>query len=140
MSPVFHRGGDKKRASERLHMVTSRLKIYVWAGSTEPEMIRGFGFLSDLSESGVGVYIGKQLPTASAVYVAFEKPDQVTYRGVIVWCNRFSFQQSFMGHDALSFRAGIKYLFGTEAERQRYLTYFSELKTRSTLVKPGMNF
>lgn len=140
MSPIFHRTGDKKRAFERMHLATSRLKIFIWPGDSNPEPLQGFGFMSDLSESGVGVYVGRKLSPATSALIAFERADNVTYRGMVVWCNRFSLSQSFLGHDALNFRAGIKYLFSSEAERQRYLEYFAQLKARASVLKPGMDF
>jgi hypothetical protein len=58
----------------------------------------------------------------------------------VIWAQRFALEQHFVGHEALSYRLGLKLLFGSEAERKRYVEFFEELKKKATFLQPGMIF
>lgn len=140
MSPVHHKNGPDKRTFERLRLVTSRIKIYIWNSQGDEVIQSGFGFIADFSETGVGVYLAEHMPVGSNLRLALEAADGVTYRGLVAWCSRHSLEQKFLGHGALNYRAGVRLLFGSEAERQRYLKYCQELKAKALQIAPGMIF
>jgi hypothetical protein len=106
----------------------------------EEEPLAGFCFLSEFSPSGAGLFLEKELTPASFVRVAFESVEGPTYRASVIWANRFALRQQFVGHEALSYRVGVRFQFVSEAERQRYLKYLDELKGRSLLIDSGMKF
>lgn len=138
MSPVHFTKKDN-RTFERLRLVTIKVPIFLWDADTE-HMRKGFGFVADFSESGAGVFVPDQLTNDSIVLVAFEAESAASYRGRIVWCNRFALEQKFFGHKGLSYRAGIKFLFSSEAQRQHYLEYLQEIRKRAMVAKPGLAF
>jgi hypothetical protein len=106
----------------------------------DEEPLAGFCFLSEFSPSGAGLFLEKELATASFVRLAFESENGPTYRASVVWANRFALRQQFVGHEALSYRIGVRFQFVSEAERQRYLKYLEEIKGRALLIDPGMKF
>jgi hypothetical protein len=141
MCPIHHPPGRRERRSEeRLRQATFRLRVYVWQSMAEEEPLAGFCFLSEFSPSGAGLFLEKELAPASFVRLAFESVDGPTYRASVVWANRFALRQQFVGHEALSYRVGVRFQFVSEAERQRYLKYLEELKGRALLIESGMKF
>lgn len=140
MCPIHHPRRKEKRGERRLRLATFRVRAFVWETVADEEPHSGFCFLSEFSPSGAGLYLSRELAPASFVRVAFEAREATVYRATVVWSNRFSLRQKFMGHEALSFRVGVKFQFGSEAERQRYLKYLEELKGRALLLDAGMKF
>jgi hypothetical protein len=140
MCPVHHPGRDGRSAQERLRLTTFRLKVFIWVSGAEGDPQEGFGFASDFSSSGVGVYLGQRIAPASSVRLAFESAVSTTYKGVVMWANRFSLRQQFIGHESLSYRMGLRFQFGSEAERRRYLDYREEVKQRILQLKPGITY
>lgn len=142
MSPIHRPGKDNKRSQERLRLITYRLRVFVWHGtkSETPERDDGFSFVSDFSNGGVGIYLSDKISAGSSVRVAFETATSATFKGIVQWENRVSYRQQFIGHEALSYRVGVKFLFGSEAERQRYLKYLEEVKQKVAAIKPGMAY
>jgi hypothetical protein len=139
MSPVHHFGKSKKRMNERLRFSTFRVKCWLWIeDSVEP--IPGFGFASDISEAGIGIFLDRKVNVGVAVRVAIDEENAPPFPGYVAWCQRFSLEQRFHGHEALDHRLGIRYAFASESERQRYLIFFSELKQRVTLLSGGPSF
>ncbi|RZA03815.1 MAG: PilZ domain-containing protein [Proteobacteria bacterium] len=136
MSSVHHPPERSGRASERLRLLTTRLKVYVWQAVDETEPAAGFGLVGDLSPTGLGIFLGHHLPPGTPVRMGLEHVDGLTCRGVVAWCARFSLEQRFKGHDALQYRVGIRCQFGSEAERQRYISYQKELRDRALVIKP----
>jgi hypothetical protein len=136
MSTVHHPKSRDARAAERLRLLTARLRIYVWNASDESEPSAGFGFVSDVSQSGIGIFLGRHIAPGTPVRLGFEHIDGVTYRGVVAWSGRYAHGQKFLGHEALQHRIGVRCLFGSEAERQRFLAYQRELRDRALLVRP----
>jgi hypothetical protein len=133
---VHHPRDREARSSERLRLLTARFKIYVWNAHDESEPVAGFGLVGDLSPTGVGVFLGKHLPTGTAVRMGFEHIDGTTYRGVVAWSGRYALGQRFLGHEALQYRIGVRCQFGSEAERQRFIAYQKELSERALLIRP----
>lgn len=141
MCPIHHPPGRRDRRSEaRLRQATFRMRVYVWPSAAEEEPLVGFCFFSEFSPSGAGLFLEKELAPASSVRLAFESVDGPTYRASVIWANRFAFKQHFVGHEALSCRVGVRFQFGSEAERQRYLKYLEEIKGRALLISSGMKF
>ena len=139
MCPI-HYFNDDKRAKERLRLTTVRLKSFLWSERQDGDALKGFGFVSDFSDTGVGLYMPRKFSIDQIVRVAFETEDAAAYRGSVVWSHRFSLEQHFVGHDALSYRLGVKFLFGSEAERKRYVVFLDELKKNAKFLNPGMIF
>ncbi len=141
MCPI-HRFGenDHKKVIEKLRFTTFRVRSFLWLEGVEPKKLDGFSFISDFTQTGVGLYLKEKIGTTSRVRLAFEDEEAVSYRGTVVWANRFAFRQQFLGHEALQFRIGIRYHFGSEAERQRYLMYLNELRERALVVKGVMKY
>lgn len=140
MCPVHHLAANKsKRTKERLRLTVARLKTFLWTESDDVQF-QGFGFISDFSESSVGVYLAEKLSKGNHVRVAFESAEGEAYRGEVIWCNRYTLDQHFVGHRTMSYRVGIKLRFSSEAERQRYSNYYASIKARTLLIKPGMEF
>ncbi len=133
MCPVYHIGKSSKRMSERLRFATFRIKCFLWADKIQPEPFASFGFASDISEAGVGLYISVKLPVGTPVRVALEE-DAQPYQGTVAWSQRYTLGQKFHGHEALDHRVGVRFHFDNEADRQRYLMYFNELKRRVTII------
>jgi len=121
---------NEKRATQRLRLATSRLRTFIWNEKKSMEAIKGFSFISEISPTGVGLYLDHAIAVGTSVRLAFETQDATSFRGQVMWCGRFSFGQKFIGKEALTHRLGIRVLFGSEAERQRFLAYTSELKDR----------
>lgn len=134
MSPIHHPGKSRARAEERLKFATFRLRCFVWTERGDEGPFTGFGFASDLSETGAGLYVGVRLNPGTNLRVAFESESSPTYRAVLMWCQRHSLEQRFFGHPALEHRIGLRLQFITEAERQRYLEYYRELASRVLLL------
>ncbi len=134
MSPVYHFGKSSKRMSDRLRFATYRIKCFVWAEKLQSEPISGFGFASDISEAGVGVYVDAKIPIGTKVRIALEEGDAQPYAGTVAWCQRYTLGQKFHGHATLDHRVGIRFMFESESDRQRYLMYFNELKRKVTII------
>ena len=100
----------------------------------------GFSFLGDLKDSTLSGYFDQKLTPGSFVRIAFGTADASTLRAVATWSTRYAFEQKFIGHSSHSCRIGVKLQFGSEAERQRYLTYLSEARSEALKIKPGMIF
>jgi hypothetical protein len=138
LPPLLKKVGNKKRIQERLRLVTARHKLYLFPEGQDIEPVSGFGFVSDFSEEGLGLYLGKKFKLQTPVNVAFEDIKNPTYRGFVVWSSRIEMAQRFIGHEALKYRLGIKFMFGTEAERQRYLAYFEDVRRRVQEINLGI--
>jgi PilZ domain len=136
MCPVHNPGRSKSRSAERLRFATFRLNCFLWVENHNEGPHSGFGFAADISETGAGLYVGIRLNPGAQVRVAFESETSPTYRAVLMWCQRYSLEQHFMGHPALDHRVGLRLQFITEAERQRYLEYFKSLGERVKLLAP----
>jgi hypothetical protein len=128
MCPVHHIGKSSKRMNERLRFATYRIKCFLLVGKSQPEPLTGFGFAADISEAGIGIYIDKKLTVGTPVLVSLEDEGSEPYAGVVAWCQRYTLEQRFHGHSALDHRVGVRFQFQSEADRQRYLMYFNELK------------
>lgn len=137
--PIHHKGRDR-RDLERIRFTTFRLKAFVLVEGFDDEPIDGFSFVSEISAAGAGLYVNQKIAPGTPVRVAFEARDAVTYRATVMWSHRFSLKQNFFGHDALAYRVGLRYIFRSEAERQRYLKYFEETKRRVLAIEPGLQF
>jgi hypothetical protein len=140
--PIHHRrkkGSDKGRVHERLRMVTHRMSAYVWCPG-EDEPIKGFSFVADLSAGGAGLYLSKQIKDGSQVRVAFESETSPSFQGTAVWCQRYTLEQHFLGHDMLSFRVGVKFRFASEPERERYTKFLDEVEARLRIINSKMFF
>lgn len=133
MGNIFHVKPPSKRARIRLKMATARLRAYIWEGETA-EPLEGFAFIADFSEDGIGLYIEKKLRVTGFVRVSFESRESSPFRTRVAWSERFALEQKFIGHDSLSYRAGLQFVFGSEDERQRYLGYFNELRERVKIL------
>ncbi len=140
MCPIYHRSKRDKASKEQLRLTTARIKMFVWNAKTESAAISGYSFISEFSPIGVGLYLKEKIPSGSLVRVAHELETATTFRGMVMWANQFSFKQSFVGSQPHFFRMGIRYLFGSEAERQRYLKYLNEMRSRALVLEPGMKF
>lgn len=136
MSNVHHPQKSDARASERLRLLTTRLRIYVWNSREDGEPLAGFGFVGDLSPSGIGIFLDRHLAPGTSVRMGFEHVDGNTYRGVVTWAGRYALEQRFVGHEALQYRVGVRCQFGSEAERQRYIAYQKELQEKALVIKP----
>lgn len=140
--PIHHKrrkGSDKQRIHERLRMITHRMSAYVWTlDSSEP--IKGFSFVADLSAGGAGLYLAKPVKDGAQVRVSFESEASPSFQGAAMWCQRYTLQQHFLGHDILSYRIGIKFRFASEAERLRYTKFLDEVESRLRIINAGMVF
>lgn len=132
---VHNTGISEKRAKERLRFATHRFRVFIWNEKKGGELYNGFSFASEFSPGGAGIYLDHNVTPGSQVKIAFEAEDAPAYRGQVVWCNRYSYEQKFLGHEALSYRLGVKLQFSTEAERQRYLQYLEDVKNQVLLLK-----
>lgn len=122
---------NDKRATQRLRLATSRLRTFLWNEKKDTDVaIKGFSFVAEISSGGVGLYVDHAMSVGTTVKLAFEAKDATAFRGQVVWCGRFTLGQKFFGKEAVTHRLGIKMLFGSEAERQRFMTYTNELKGR----------
>jgi hypothetical protein len=121
------------RAQERLRMATYRLRAFVWNGKTKTPL-EAFAFVADFSDAGVGLFVGSKLKPLSFVEIAFEAEDSPPFNGKIAWCNRYTLEQHFLGHQTLSYRIGIQFVFASEPERKRYADYMQELQDRIRLM------
>lgn len=139
MCPVHHLSKKSQRTKERLRLSTARLKSFIWRGDDQAP-IEGFGFVADFSETGLGLYFGEKVAKGQQVRVALSSEGAESFRGNVIWCNRYSMEQNFVGHKALSYRVGIKLVFSSEAERQRYVAYFKSLQDQALVIRPGMIF
>ena len=140
MSPIHNPGKSRKRLSERLRLATSRVGCFVWIEGSDEEPLRGYGFVSDISDGGFGIYMNVSLPKTTIVKVALEDEASEPYRGVILWSRRFNLDQRFHSQATLDFRLGVQLLFDSESERQRYLMYFNDLRKRATLLSGEFKF
>ncbi len=129
MCPIYHFGKSSKRMNERLRFATFRVKCWLSVAGTE-ESIPGFGFASDISESGIGIYLDRKINIGTVVQIKLEEESALPFPGIVAWCQRFSLEQRFHGHDGLDHRLGIRFAFESEPDRQRYIMYFNELRRR----------
>lgn len=141
MCPIHKFGeSDHKKVIERLRLTTFRIRSFLWIESENRPPLEGFSFISDFTQTGIGLYLKEKIPAASPVRVSFESESGISHRGMVFWSNRFAFRQQFLGHESLQFRIGVRYQFGSEAERQRYLKYLEELRSKALAVKGEMKF
>jgi hypothetical protein len=140
MPPIHHRGRSGKRLSERLRLATSRVPCFLWAEGSPDEPLRGYGFISDISSEGAGIYLNVSLPKTTKVSVAIEDEAGVPYRGAVLWCRRHNLDQRFHSQAALDFLIGVQLIFDTESEQQRYLMYFNDLCRRATSLTGEFRF
>ncbi|MGZ3694829.1 MAG: hypothetical protein ACXWQO_11680 [Bdellovibrionota bacterium] len=136
--PILPKNGDKKKRKARLRLVTARQKIYVFPDGSDHEPISGFGFVGDFSDGEIALYAGRKLRLQTPVHVAFGDSGAVTYRGHVIWTEQVALSQNFLGHESLKYRIGIKFLFVSEAERQRYLAYFAGVRHRVQEINLGI--
>jgi hypothetical protein len=139
MCPIYHVGKSTKRMNERLRFSTHKVKCWLWLDGA-PAPIPGFGFASDISETGVGIYFDRKVNVGTTVRIALEEDGSSPFPGVVAWCQRYSLEQKFHGHDTLDHRLGIRFAFESEGERQRYIMFFNELRRRVTLLAKGPVF
>ncbi len=140
--PVHHRrkkGANKERIHERLRMVTHRMSAFVWSAD-DVEPIKGFSFVADLSAGGAGLYLSKNIKDGAQVRVTFESQTNPSFQGTIVWSQRYTLEQHFLGHDILSYRVGVKFRFASEPERERYAKFLEEVEARLRIINSRMIF
>jgi len=130
-SNIIHPNFDERRAEERLKFVTTRIRIFIWQEREQKQSVEGMAFLSDLSKEGIGLYVGKELKMGRRIWVAFEKAEAAPFEAKSVWCQRFSLDRNPFKQKELSFRAGVKWVFGSDIERKRYLAFLQEIKNRA---------
>lgn len=135
---LIPRNRDRKRIHERLRLVTARHKVFLWPDGNRGDPISGFGFVADFSDEGVGIYLPERIKVRTTLYLAFEDTNAVTYRGNVMWSEQVKLSQGFFGHSAMNYRIGIKFLFASEAERQRYIEYFSAVQKRVQQITLGI--
>ena len=139
MSPIYIGGKIKKkepdrRLENRLRLAVSRFKVLVWSRvSNDNTTHEAFGFLADLSDTGVGLFIGESFDKGDAVYIAFDEAKTDPCRGIVMWSSRYSLEQHFIGHKALNFRMGLKFQFGSEADRQKFLLFYESMRSKLTM-------
>jgi hypothetical protein len=140
MCPVHFPGsknaGSKK--SERLRYTTRKIRCFAWE-LNNTEVQEGFSFLSNLEENGLVAYLPQPFIKARAYRIALDDPEALI-RSQCLWSQRYTMQQQFLGHQKLSYRVGFKLLFGSEAERQRYLERRTSWIQEVNQLKPGMVF
>jgi hypothetical protein len=95
MSPIHNPGRKKKRLSERLRLATSRISCFVWIEGGAEAPLRGYGFVSDISDGGFGIYMNESVSKTTIVKVALEDETSEPYRGVVLWSRRFNLDQRF---------------------------------------------
>lgn len=139
MCPIHHLSVKSNRSKSRLRLATTRTKVFVWVNGDD-EIKKAFGFVADFSETGVGIYCSDKMAKNIGLRIAIETEEGESFRGTVIWCNRYSLEQHFVGHKAMSYRVGIKLIFSSEAERQRYVKYYMDLQKRAMAVRPGMVF
>lgn len=139
MCPIYHIGKSTKRMNERLRFATYKVKCWLWVGGGS-EPIPGFGFASDISEAGIGVYLDRKINVGTEVRIAIDEAEATPFPGLVAWCQRYSLEQRFHGHESLDHRLGIRFNFQSEAERQRYIMFFNELRRRVTIFSDNHDF
>lgn len=140
MCPIHHIGRSPKRMGERLRFVTFRVKCFLWTEKDGGGPFAGFGFASDVSETGAGVYLDVPLTKGAPVRIAFEDEGATAFRGMVVWCRRYSLDHRFHGQTNLEYRVGVQLLFDSEVERQRYLMEFNDLRKRAASMPNQFKF
>lgn len=143
MCPIHPPSSKENRSREgsrkKLRLATFRLRTFVWEPGMEVPL-KGFGFISEFSPSGAGLYLEREVKPTSVIRLSFEAENGPTYRAMIMWANRFTLRQGFNGHDALTYRLGVRYQFVSEAERQRYIKYLEEIRARAMNLDGTMKF
>ncbi|MCO5142463.1 MAG: hypothetical protein M9962_05165 [Oligoflexia bacterium] len=139
MSPVFHKVSSKKEAFQKLRFSTFRIPVYLWTQGAETPLA-GFTFLGELKKDRVGIYLSEKIKKAFQVRIAFEKKSASSFKAFTEVVNRYSLEQKFIGHKSLSYKAELKLIFATEAERQKYLEYIDLMKNKVKSIKPGVEF
>ena len=140
--PIHHKnrkGTDKQRIHERLRMITHRMSAFVWTPK-QAEPVKGFSFVADLSAGGAGLYLSAPVKDGTQVRVSFETEGNASFQGVVAWCQRYTLDQHFLGHEILSYRVGVKFKFASESERLRYTKYLDEVASRLRVISSDMLF
>lgn len=140
MCPIHHLGKSKKRMRDRLRLVTFRIHCYLWTTKDGAGPHAGFGFASDVSEEGAGLYLNLQLPKATPVLVSLEDEKNEGYKGLVVWSRRYATEQRFHGQATQDYRVGVQFLFDSETDRQRYLMFYKDLQKRAASVPNQYKF
>ena len=140
MCPIYNIGKSAKRMGDRMRFVTFRVNCFVWAGRENGEPLRSFGFASDISESGAGVFLDVKLAKGTPVRIAFEEESNTAHVGVAAWCRRYTLDQRFHAQTALDYRIGVQFFFESESDRQRWLMYFNDLRKRAAAVPNQFKF
>jgi hypothetical protein len=123
-----------------MRFVTYRVKCFVWNSKEGGGPVEGFGFASDIAEDGAGIFLDIKQAKGAIVKVALEEETNASYRGVVIWCRRYSMDQRFVGQANLEYRVGIQFLFESEGERQRYLMQYNDLRKRVSSIPNDFKF
>jgi hypothetical protein len=140
MSPIHHIGKSKKRAGERMRLVTFRVKCFVWNDKDGAGPFAGFGFASDISENGAGIYLDQEFAKGTPLRISFEDEKSEPYFALVAWCRRFSLNQRFHAQANLEYHVGLQLLFASDGDRQRYLMHFNDLRKQAAAIPNQFKF
>ena len=139
MCPIHHLGRSGRENKDILLFITYRVKCFVWLEAGGGPFV-GFGFASDISEAGAVVYLDLGFTKGSIVRIALEDETATGFRGIVVWSQRYTLGQNFIGHPVLDHRVGIHLRFETEAERQRFIMACNDIRRNVTALKNPSKF
>ena len=82
----------EKRDEPRLDIFLVKLngELKIEGGGNKPNE-NSLIFVNDISQSGIGVFLEHPIPSHTNVTINIKKPEPMTLKGRISWCNKFNF-------------------------------------------------
>lgn len=115
--------------NERLRMSTARMTVYLYIGdNTEP--LKSFCFIGDLTKQTVDLYLDRKTSVWTKVRVAFDQKNSPPFMGKIIWSQRYAFDAATKAKRFNNWRAGIKFIFASEQERERFNAFYDDSRKR----------
>jgi len=105
-----------------MHRVSAEVKI-----DDTGEIINCRVFLTDLSPSGVGLFINEQIEKGTELSMVIEQPKHLYVKGEVVWCTPYTLDTKIISNDVFKFRIGVKFLFDFPEEQEALKKYCEEL-------------
>ena len=114
---------------QRLKLVFQRISARMCLKKNEEELSIALALI-DLSVTGAGFFTSRMLSKGTPVELIVADPIPTKVSGSVVWCTPM---QSGMHILKFPFRAGVKFSFATDEERQSFSTYIERLSKDHSL-------
>lgn len=118
---------DSKRSEPRINVFLKKVPAEIKIDKvqkTEKSMV----FLNDLSTNGVGIFLEHKLPQHASIALIIQAPKYLYVKGKVMWCNRFNYDSKVLSSNKFIYRAGIKFKFNSDKEKEEVESYINSLR------------